>query len=371
MNYYDELGVRHNATDREIRHASRVLVRLLHPDRQIGDDLRLAAERQLSRLNEMLELLTNPESRAAYDLSLRREHRRGIPEFERTALLGRRVGLDLFPVQTTRDSRVTRFAVKYWALILVGLVISCALVLSTLLHATNQPDVELHKARIQPPPAAAAPLPGAARKSQAVPKLPEPIFGEPEATASGSKHRAMAAPETESNPAELPLPPGLSSAELSGTLLAGSFEPGYRLIKPATGPISDFVSTALVQPASFAGNWLYTRDLTSPQEGGGYRAIFVELAISETDGALSGDYRARYVVPDRAISPNVEFHLRGQISQEREARVEWAAANGARGAAELHLAGPDIIEFHWWSTKLGGHLALSSGTAKLVRHRIP
>jgi curved DNA-binding protein CbpA len=70
MNYYAELGVRHDASEREIRQAYRVLVRLLHPDVQTGDDLRLAAERQLSRLNEMFAVLMNADTRRAYDLSL-------------------------------------------------------------------------------------------------------------------------------------------------------------------------------------------------------------------------------------------------------------------------------------------------------------
>lgn len=71
MTYYEELGISANATVEEIRQAYKRLARLLHPDKLQNEKQRHVAECQMKRLNGVYETLVHPESRMAYDESLR------------------------------------------------------------------------------------------------------------------------------------------------------------------------------------------------------------------------------------------------------------------------------------------------------------
>lgn len=68
--FYQVLGVRHDATPEEIRAAYYRLARTCHPDVSTLPD----AEERMRRVNEAYELLSDPERRAAYD------RKRGCPE---------------------------------------------------------------------------------------------------------------------------------------------------------------------------------------------------------------------------------------------------------------------------------------------------
>src|ERR1035437_9549291 len=70
MNHYEELGVGCDAPTEEIRQAYKTLVRLLHPDGQTDGKLKAMAERQMQRLNGILEVLTDPQRRREYDEGL-------------------------------------------------------------------------------------------------------------------------------------------------------------------------------------------------------------------------------------------------------------------------------------------------------------
>jgi len=61
--YYEILGVSSDASDREIKHAYRILARKLHPDicRETG------AEERFKRINEAYRVLSNLEERSRYD----------------------------------------------------------------------------------------------------------------------------------------------------------------------------------------------------------------------------------------------------------------------------------------------------------------
>lgn len=62
--YYSVLGVRRNASDKEIKQAYRRLARQYHPDVNPGD---AAAEQQFKTISEAYSVLGNPESRRKYD----------------------------------------------------------------------------------------------------------------------------------------------------------------------------------------------------------------------------------------------------------------------------------------------------------------
>ena len=54
MNYYEELGIRPDADEEEIRKAHRRLVRLMHPDQHRDPAMKQLAETQMRRLNSIV-----------------------------------------------------------------------------------------------------------------------------------------------------------------------------------------------------------------------------------------------------------------------------------------------------------------------------
>src|ERR1017187_5395066 len=70
MNFYEEFGVRNDASVEEIRQAYKTLARVLHPDSQMDEKLRAAAACQMKRLHEILDIFLDSRKRRAYDESL-------------------------------------------------------------------------------------------------------------------------------------------------------------------------------------------------------------------------------------------------------------------------------------------------------------
>ena len=62
--YYDILGVKKNASDKEVRQAYRRLARKHHPDVNRSDP---ASEQRFKEVNEAYQVLSDPESRRKYD----------------------------------------------------------------------------------------------------------------------------------------------------------------------------------------------------------------------------------------------------------------------------------------------------------------
>ena len=63
MNYYEELGIRSDADEEEIRKAHRRLVKLMHPDQHRDAGMKQLAETQMRRLNSIVATLLDPEER--------------------------------------------------------------------------------------------------------------------------------------------------------------------------------------------------------------------------------------------------------------------------------------------------------------------
>lgn len=68
-NLYDLLGVSRSATPREIKAAYRMAARRLHPD-VVPEEQRLEATKAFLEVQETYSILSNHQTRAAYDLSL-------------------------------------------------------------------------------------------------------------------------------------------------------------------------------------------------------------------------------------------------------------------------------------------------------------
>lgn len=65
--YYEILGVKPTASEKEIQSAYRKLVSRYHPDKHQDNALRELAEEKLQELNEAYEILSDPQRRANYD----------------------------------------------------------------------------------------------------------------------------------------------------------------------------------------------------------------------------------------------------------------------------------------------------------------
>ena len=168
-----------------------------------------------------------------------------------------------------------------------------------------------------------------------------------------------------------PEPDGGVAVEDIGSGVAAAAEAPVEVAKPAGH--SDAVSGGAVSggAVSFAGTWLYAPQPGDELEAGKYPATYVELVLVEHEGEIAGDYRARYKVPDQAVSPEVAFRIRGTAGRARSAKFLWSAGGQAKGQAEMTLRGPNVLYVSWWTTEFGRQATLASGTAVLIRQQAP
>jgi hypothetical protein len=172
---------------------------------------------------------------------------------------------------------------------------------------------------------------------------------------------AVAMPPGDTVPAKQPdLPFPVPAPEpLPAASVAAKPEPSY-----ASAPLRSATP-------SFAGNWLYIPENGDTPAAGSYSATYVEFLVAEEHGELSGSYRARFTIPDQAVSPEVSFRVQGKSPPGESARLSWASPDGARGEVEITLRGRNGMSVRWWTTELGRRVSLASGTANLVRQRAP
>jgi hypothetical protein len=121
----------------------------------------------------------------------------------------------------------------------------------------------------------------------------------------------------------------------------------------------------------FGGQWLFAADAGEADRVGTYPARYVELLLHEEHGRLAGDYRAVYSRLDKAISPEVVFHVHGELPQGSAGALEWESNAGAKGELELTLQAPNRLLVRWWTTQFGRQEVLSSGMASLMRLKTP
>jgi hypothetical protein len=383
MTYYEELGLPRDASVQEIHQAYRVLARLVHPDGQPNEQVRNMAERQMKRLNHLLATLTDPQRRREYDDSLLALS--GAPAPAPAA--GNPTGANPATMQQPSPVRFRRqpeprwtslpawatAILTYWFWIVLAVVILG--VGGWYVSAGNSaPTVELNSKPLMldelhpvlpPAPSASAqhtlPAPLETPHSQtAVPTgpVPEPADRREPAPVVAPLHEAVPVKEAgQAVPAPRAAAPPVPAPPVAAPPVLASVEPSNALAvsRPAT--------------PSFAGNWLYVPsrgETPSPQV---YPATYAEFLLTEQHGELSGSYRARYKIPDQAVSPEVSFKVQGNSPAGESATLGWISADGAKGEVELALHGPDVLSVTWWTTEFGRHPSLVSGTAKLLRQR--
>ncbi len=316
MDYYEELGVHRVAEVEEIRRAWRNLARLLHPDQQQEEGLRLLAEKQMKRLNEICAVLTNPVERLRYDRSL----------------------LVALPPPPPRAG-----VRPNWML---AAALAVIVVAAAVLYPRRTP---LRTASREPLAVAAAV------------STPTPV----------RRHAGRRA----ARPADAPAPFERQPEPAPATALLVPVEPPPEI--PATSsdppPTPDLPPAPLAQPAeepaaSIAGAWFYAAPKTLPGTTLLYPPEFIEAFITESAGSIHGRYRARYKVGDRPISGDINFSFEGR-PQEGAVVLAWTGSEGASGQIRLKLLADDTLQVDWHATEFGSSAGLASGAAILTRRR--
>jgi len=312
MDYYEEFGIPHSASPDEIRRIHKSLVRILHPDQFQDPELKRLAEGQMKRVNEIFTLLLDPAGQVAC----------GEPA----------------------PPRASWFRVPEWA----GWAVAAVILLAWLVKSFSGS-----------PPTAANAVPAA---------VPPPrIASRPAAPLAPVSSAVRKAPLRENGPRQ-PVVPSLSPSAEPGT---PTLDPPPVLAVAPTAPIEIRKPPAPPpEPRSLAGSWFWVKPRAAPAEAGLYPPEYIEVVIAGTAGELHGRYRARYTVPDRAISPEVSFRFEGAGGEEA-AQLKWTGEGGARGEVQLRLVAGDSLEVKWFATEFGRNPGLSSGTAVLVRRQEP
>jgi len=337
LNHYEELGLRQDASPDEIRAAYICLARLLHPDQQAGEELRQLAECQMKRLNFVYGVLSDPRRRKAYDASLR----------------------TLIPA-AGRPHHHRRIWIREAGLVLAGLLLG---LFSCWLDAPrNQPSASLPHRGVcpteEPPAAGAAGERGDARHEEAEltilrRELKRLRDEREEVRGEIQKLRREAGHGTLPEPAQFGVPPEGATAAVSAAVGIPPFR-----TQPAE----------TTTPAGLSGTWIYVPPRGATSDRPAYSAEFVEVVIVEESGLIKGRYRGRYRVPDRPISPEVEFRFEGE-GGGTEASLNWAGAGGAKGEVALRLVTRDRLQVDWFTTTMGTQTHLTSGSAALTRRR--
>jgi hypothetical protein len=309
MTYYEELGVEPTAPVEEIRRAYKRLARLMHPDRQTGEETRRLAEMQMKRLNGMLEVLVYEAARAKYDESLRGT---AVPQ-------ARPSGIDTF---FWKHGRLVAGAFALPFAFGLGLTLWPRPVLAPQ-PATPPP----------PPPARTAPL----TKPRSLSLRPKGPVAMPAANIEPPPDPAV--------PSLPEIPAGIAAIPVA---------------------IPSPPQPELSRPVTLSGNWLLAGPVATQQ--GEYPPEYIELRLAERSGILHGRYQARYRVADRAISPNVAFRFDGHAGPEGGV-LQWQGPGGAAGDVTLQLLPDGGLKVDWVARQLGRELRLISGTSTLVRKR--
>ncbi|MEK7403998.1 MAG: DnaJ domain-containing protein [Acidobacteriota bacterium] len=344
MTYYEELGLTPAASAEEVRLAYKNLVRLLHPDQFQDESLRRAAGLQMMRLNAVVAVLSDPVERRRYDRSLAPGP---------VAVLGR------CRVPVAVSLRAVRRSWAWWVAAGIGLATMVFLAAGGA-EPEGTPPAALAKTPLAAP-ARTGTTPSARGRG-----LKAPLRQARRRNPGPRAAKLTAAPRLTARPA--PLRPELPPAVLPPGLLLVE-QPAPAPPRPTHAAVASASPAAAATPetpavADLAGTWLYVSRNGPRREETLYPPEYIELRIGEEAGRILGRYRARYLIPDRPISPEVNFYFEGAAGAEE---FRWTGSGGASGEVRLKRRAADSLEVAWWASELGRSLGLASGTAVLMR----
>ena len=354
ITFYEELGVAPDASPQEIRDAFRLFVRLLHPDQQTDPLLRDIAEKQMRKLNRVYAVLSDPESRRAYDEVL---------------------DLDVSPPIIVNSSESPDFRQLAARLSWVAAIVVSAGLLFWLASystpGTQSRASDPGSTQARTPPVATPPQgkiavdrnSAATQISQLRADLRAVVAERDDAIRELDKLRG----EAENQPA--PAFPAGSSSPVGGTQSTGplTLTELPAASRPPTPAVSAPPRSEHAANRKFAGFWFYAK----PPEGQTnknrslYLPEYIEATITEDNGLIHGRYRSRFVIADRAISPDVNFTFTGTANGV-QCNCQWTGAGGAKGDVTMKLTSENSLRFDWIANDPGNQ-GLVSGTAILTR----
>lgn len=340
------------------------------------------AERQMIRLNDIQQILTDPAKRAAYDESLA-----GPPIVLRAAP---RAGSTIHVRVTSSlaDSILSGSFIKSgwtWVVILAcSIVIVAAWFPSDFVQSdgdSRQPLSALSSTpkplprAVSPAPPPLPPQAGADAPSSGIP-AERPLGQAVSAPRPGPDASAhINSSNRPYNRTGLPLPAPASVTPAS---------PALSETNPATKPAEPHAAAQSREPnvprlslgpgavasasngSSITGNWLYSRNPDDKIDPKQYPADYIELKLTDEGGKLRGSYKATYLVLDRAISPRVAFLFEGD---PKSGEFSWHGNGGAEGRIRLTRKSTHSMEINWFATQMGTELGLGSGSATLYRRQ--
>lgn len=337
MDFYEELGVLRTASDTEIRKAYKCITMLLHPDQQQNPQVRALAEGQMKRINEVVEILTDPQRRRIYDQGL-----------HPNALVVRQ----MLPLEWLPWIRTNRGWVLVGAAFLVLLAAALVVPIFDSAHSggtAHEPE-------------------GASSASSRRLDKREPADTSKTLTESRlpSRDRRISVedwnrdPGLQAPPVNFQLSPARTEKPFSETII-----PPPAPAQVASPPGQSAPSAPRAAPA-LAGRWVYTPDPSDPGDPTLYPAEYVELLIAPVGNALRGVYQARYKLPGHTLNSRVNFTFEGPLAGTSFA---WQGDSGAQGEIAIRLESTDTLKVNWFATKMGPVLSLGSGNATLYRFR--
>ena len=391
MNHYEELGVSPLATTAEIRQAYKSLVRVLHPDQQQDENLRRLSELQLLRLNDLFQILSDPEQRRIYDLGLQRY----LPTIRHNAIPETDARKEL----AWSDIGRVRLRLRIPPGVMVWLLIGTIALGSAIVWLRSPEPAELPSLAQKRPQALDSPAAqnNPARRADAVDNLPKKSEAESapvaraDIPATGRKYE-QPEPNAKEHPGRpAPDPPFIGEAQAAvsknrqnDNVSAPSSRPvpsqsiGSQEISPQA-PALPAVAAELpkktetfgpppilkAQSTSISGKWLYV-----PTSDDGKKSLYapeyIELRINNRAGLVRGKYYGKYRVSDRAISSEINFQFEGRQG-DTVSILPWASTNGAKGELRLKRLSDESLEVNWITTTFGQSNTLASGTAVLYR----
>ena len=316
ITYYEQLGVEPTASAEQIRETHRSLVRLLHPDQQTDLQLKAAAEAQMRILNRIYSVLSEPDKRAKYDLSLR-----GVDQ---------RAGL------VFSEESVLRLKLR---LKRGGLAVGGAVLLAALIWSTS----------------------GASRDGEEGGEVAQKVLDR--ATGSTSNDSSDEVQRLRGEVRDLENQRNRALQELAQ--LRGSEPPASAAV---TAPLALPAATGVSAPrSSFGGAWHWTRAMeVAGGPVGSYHPEFIEATLLEQDGVIKGSYKARYRTPDSSINPDVSFEFAATVAGPILI-CPWTGPGGARGQVMIRQTSKDSLQIDWTANQLGVRQKISTGTAVLAR----
>ncbi len=201
--------------------------------------------------------------------------------------------------------------------------------------------------------------------AEAVPKKVEVLPPPPSVAANAPARNEVAS---------LPFPalPVAVRPKPSGPAATSKASASVEMAKPAdlTPPKklnSPEVSSKALHQSPLEGEWVYAANQQEKRKPGLYPPEFIDLKLFWNEGALHGQYRARYQITDnRPISPDVSFVLRPADKNARN--FVWQSDDGRRGTFKISSIEPSSIRIEWRTTVSShGPATLTAGMATLVR----